>query len=53
MVFFNEIAVGHATLGRIGFEGPYDYGALGQRHEPRLAAQRRGGTSAAQPVLAA
>jgi class 3 adenylate cyclase len=23
------IAVGHATLGRIGFEGRYDYGALG------------------------
>jgi class 3 adenylate cyclase len=24
------IAVGHATLGRIGFEGRYDYGALGR-----------------------
>jgi class 3 adenylate cyclase len=23
------IALGHATLGRIGFEGRYDYGALG------------------------
>ena len=23
------IAVGHATLGRIGFEGRYDYGAIG------------------------
>jgi class 3 adenylate cyclase len=23
------LAVGHATLGRIGFEGRYDYGALG------------------------
>jgi adenylate cyclase len=23
------ISVGHATLGRIGFEGRYDYGALG------------------------
>ena len=23
------VAVGHATLGRIGFEGRYDYGALG------------------------
>ncbi len=23
------IAAGHATMGRIGFEGRYDYGALG------------------------
>ena len=25
------IATGYATLGRIGFEGRYDYGAVGQR----------------------
>ena len=37
------IAVGYATLGRIGFEGRYDYGALGTRDEPRRAAQRRSG----------
>ena len=37
------IATGYATLGRIGFEGRYDYGAVGQRHHPRRPPQRRGG----------
>ena len=54
------IAVGYATLGRIGFEGRYDYGAVGNvvilasrlseaaagRPDPRQrAAIRRGGGS--------
>jgi adenylate cyclase len=30
------IEPGHATLGRIGFEGRYDYGALGAGDEPRF-----------------
>ena len=37
------IATGYATLGRIGFEGRYDYGAVGPRDHPRGPAQRRGG----------
>ena len=37
------IATGYATMGRIGFEGRYDYGGVGQRDHPRLATERRGG----------
>ena len=33
------IATGYATLGRIGFEGRYDYAAIGQRGHPRVAPQ--------------
>ena len=36
------IATGYATLGRIGFEGRYDYGAVGHGDHPRRAPQRRG-----------
>ena len=36
------IATGYATLGRIGFEGRYDYGAIGQADHPGGAPQRRG-----------
>ena len=36
------IATGYATMGRIGFEGRYDYGGDRQRDHPRLAAERRG-----------
>ena len=32
------IAVGYATLGRIGFDGRHDYGAIGNVDHPRLAA---------------
>ena len=32
------IAHGYATLGRIGFEGRFDYSAIGTRGEPRRAA---------------
>ena len=34
------IAQGYATLGRIGFEGRYDYAAIGTRHQPRGPAVR-------------
>ena len=34
------IAAGYATLGRIGFEGRYDYGALGPVTKPCVPAQR-------------
>ena len=39
------IAVGYATLGRIGFEGRYDYGAVGNVVilAARLAAEAKGG----------
>ena len=37
------IATGYATLGRIGFEGRYDYGAIGHVDHPRRAPERRGG----------
>ncbi|MDP9276188.1 MAG: adenylate/guanylate cyclase domain-containing protein, partial [Chloroflexota bacterium] len=39
------IAVGYATLGRIGFEGRYDYGAVGNVVilASRLAAEAKGG----------
>jgi adenylate cyclase len=39
------IAAGHATLGRIGFEGRYDYGALGPvtNLASRLSTQARAG----------
>jgi class 3 adenylate cyclase len=39
------IAVGYATLGRIGFEGRYDYGAVGNVviMGARLAAEAKGG----------
>jgi adenylate cyclase len=39
------IAVGHATLGRIGFEGRYDYGALGSvtNVAARLSDEAEGG----------
>ena len=39
------IAVGHATLGRIGFEGRYDYGALGNVSiiASRLSAEAKAG----------
>jgi len=39
------IAVGHATLGRIGFEGRYDYGVLGRvtNLAARLSDQAAGG----------
>ena len=63
------IAVGHATFGRIGFEGRYDYGVLGRvtnlaarlsDHDAlimlRFAAMRRASArivSAATPVIAA
>ena len=40
------IATGYATLGRIGFEGRYDYGAVGQGHHPGRPAERRGGARA-------
>jgi class 3 adenylate cyclase len=32
------IEAGYATLGRIGFEGRYDYGALGPRAVPLRSA---------------
>jgi class 3 adenylate cyclase len=37
--------VGHATLGRIGFEGRYDYGALGSvtNIAARLSSEAAGG----------
>ena len=39
------IAVGHATLGRIGFEGRFDYGAVGSvvNLAARLCAEALGG----------
>lgn len=39
------VAVGHATMGRIGFEGRYDYGALGPVTSlaARLSDQAAGG----------
>jgi class 3 adenylate cyclase len=43
------IAVGHATLGRIGFEGRYDYGALGA--VTSLAARLSDCASAGQILL--
>jgi class 3 adenylate cyclase len=43
------IAVGHATLGRIGFEGRYDYGALGS--VTNLAARLSDEASAGQILL--
>jgi len=43
------IAVGHATLGRIGFEGRYDYGALGS--VTNLAARLSDGAAAGQVLL--
>ena len=43
------IAVGHATLGRIGFEGRYDYGALGS--VTSLAARLSDEASAGQILL--
>jgi adenylate cyclase len=43
------IAVGHATLGRIGFEGRYDYGALG--NVTNLAARLSDEASPGQVLL--
>jgi class 3 adenylate cyclase len=43
------IAVGHATLGRIGFEGRYDYGALGS--VTNLAARLSDAAVAGQVLL--
>jgi class 3 adenylate cyclase len=43
------IAVGHATLGRIGFEGRYDYGALGG--VTNLAARLSDAATAGQILL--
>jgi adenylate cyclase len=43
------IAVGHATLGRIGFEGRYDYGALGT--VTNLAARLSDEAAAGQVLL--
>jgi class 3 adenylate cyclase len=43
------IAVGHATLGRIGFEGRYDYGALGT--VTNLAARLSDAATAGQILL--
>ena len=43
------IAVGHATLGRIGFEGRYDYGALGS--VTNLAARLSDKATAGQILL--
>jgi class 3 adenylate cyclase len=43
------IAVGHATLGRIGFEGRYDYGALG--NVTNLAARLSDEASSEQILL--
>jgi adenylate cyclase len=43
------IAVGHATLGRIGFEGRYDYGALGA--VTNLAARLSDAAAAGQILL--
>jgi class 3 adenylate cyclase len=43
------IAVGHATLGRIGFEGRYDYGALGS--VTNLAARLSDEAAAGQILL--
>jgi adenylate cyclase len=43
------IAVGHATLGRIGFEGRYDYGALGS--VTNLAARLSDAANAGQILL--
>jgi class 3 adenylate cyclase len=43
------IAVGHATLGRIGFEGRYDYGALGS--VTNLAARLSDAATAGQILL--
>jgi class 3 adenylate cyclase len=43
------IAVGHATLGRIGFEGRYDYGALGR--VTNLAARLSDHAAAGQILL--
>jgi class 3 adenylate cyclase len=39
------IAMGHATLGRIGFEGRYDYGAVGNvtNLAQRLSAEAKAG----------
>lgn len=43
------IAVGHATIGRIGFEGRYDYGALGS--VTNLAARLSDAAAAGQILL--
>src|SRR6185295_16937531 len=43
------IAVGYATLGRIGFEGRYDYGALGS--VTNIAARLSDEASAGQILL--
>jgi adenylate cyclase len=43
------VAVGHATLGRIGFEGRYDYGALGS--VTNLAARLSDEAAAGQVLL--
>jgi class 3 adenylate cyclase/CheY-like chemotaxis protein len=50
------IAIGHATLGRIGFEGRYDYGAVGNvtNLAQRLSAEAKAGQIlVSQRVLAA
>ena len=46
------IAVGHATLGRIGFEGRYDYGALGivTSLAARLSDEASAGADPAEPT---
>jgi adenylate cyclase len=44
------IAQGHATLGRIGFEGRYDYGAIGNAI---ILASRLSGDAAAGEILVA
>ena len=40
------IALGYATLGRIGFDGRYDYGAVGSVMNLAVAAVRRGASRA-------
>ena len=49
------IAAGHATLGRIGFEGRYDYGALGSvtNMASRLSTSAEPGQLVTQRVFAA
>jgi hypothetical protein len=46
LAFAVGVAQGHATLGRIGHEGRFDYTAIGNVDEPRRAAVRRGGAGA-------
>jgi class 3 adenylate cyclase len=49
------IAVGHATLGRIGFEGRHDYGAIGNVTilASRLSSQAQAGQILLGPRISA